>query len=152
MKNYFHRLRNNFRFILLLIIFPAARDVCTRWSRYYAGGWRSRFGHFLAGYVNGISHCTYCWFIKFNFENGFHIQFNNWMYYGGIYRYKIANYPGKAVLVCWLVSFNQLIWFIFAFKIDFSQYLVILVYCCCSNSNSSEFFGLCSDSFKYINC
>lgn len=43
------------------------------------------FGHFAVGYINGVKpQHLIVGFIKFDFERGFHIQFNNnWIYYGG---------------------------------------------------------------------
>lgn len=139
---------------LVLIIFPAAREtfVLGYLGIMLAVG-AHEFGHFLAGYVNGIKPLyLIVGFIKFNFENGFHIQFNNdWIYYGGIYRYKIANYPGKAVLS--LLVGGPLISlfgsFALLFKIDFFTifgYSSLLLFV--ATVIPVNFLGLCSDGFK----
>lgn len=87
--------------VLLMVIFPLAQGkiILSYISIMLAVGLHE-LGHFVIGYVNGIKPLyLIIGFIKFNFENGFRIQINdNWVYYGGIYRYKVANYPEKSVL------------------------------------------------------
>ncbi|WFM81187.1 site-2 protease family protein [Streptococcus ruminicola] len=139
---------------LLLIIFPAAREtfVLGYLGIMLAVG-AHEFGHFLAGYVNGIKPLyLIVGFIKFNFENGFHIQFNNdWMYYGGIYRYKIANYPEKSMLKLLVGGplFSLIGSLVLFLKLDI---LTVFGYCSfllfLATALPLNFFGLCNDGFK----
>ncbi|WP_438059258.1 site-2 protease family protein [Streptococcus ruminicola] len=139
---------------LVLIIFPAAREtfVLGYLGIMLAVG-THEFGHFLAGYVNGIKPLyLIVGFIKFNFENGFHIQFNNdWMYYGGIYRYKVAKYPEKSMLkllvggplVSLLGSFVLFSQLEFLKVFGYSSLLLFI-----ATAVPINISGLCSDGFK----
>ncbi|WP_174235033.1 site-2 protease family protein [Streptococcus ruminicola] len=138
----------------LLLLLPTARkDVMVSYFSIMVANVFHELGHLIVGYLNGIKPSyLIVGFIKFDFENGFRVRFNdNWMYYGGIYRYKIANYPGKAVLS--LLVGGPLISlfgsFALLFKIDFftifgnSSLLLFVATVIPVNS-----FGLCSDGFK----
>ncbi|WP_240187229.1 site-2 protease family protein [Streptococcus lutetiensis] len=111
------------------------------------------FGHFVVGYINGVKpQHLIVGVIKFNFEKGFHIQFNNnWIYYGGIYCYKVANYPEKAVLK--LIVGGPLVSLIGSFVL-FSQleflkvfgYFSLLLFI--ATAVPINISGICSDGFK----
>ena len=85
----------------LLLLLPTARkDVMVSYFSIMVANVFHELGHLIVGYLNGIKPSyLIVGFIKFDFENGFRVRFNdNWMYYGGIYRYKVTNYPEKAIL------------------------------------------------------
>lgn len=87
--------------LLLMIIFPSVRETfILSYISIMLAILFHEFGHFAVGYINGVKpQHLIVGFIKFDFERGFHIQFNNnWIYYGGIYRYKVAKYPEKSML------------------------------------------------------
>ena len=72
--------------LLLMIIFRSVRETfILSYISIMLAILFHEFGHFAVGYINGVKpQHLIVGFIKFYFERGFHIQFNNnWIYYGG---------------------------------------------------------------------
>ncbi|MCQ9215890.1 site-2 protease family protein [Streptococcus gallolyticus] len=140
--------------VLLMMMFPLAQGkIILSYISIMLAVLLHEFGHLAVGYVNGIKPLyLIVGFIKLDFENGFRIQINdNWLYYGGIYRYKVANYPEKAVLKS-LVG-GPLVSLLGSFVL-FSQLDFLTVFGCCSlllfiaTVIPINLAGLCSDGFK----
>lgn len=72
--------------LLLMIIFSSVRETfILSYISIMLAILFHEFGHFAVAYINGVKpQHLIVGFIKFYFERGFHIQFNNnWIYYGG---------------------------------------------------------------------
>ncbi|SFC14212.1 site-2 protease family protein [Streptococcus equinus] len=140
--------------LLLMIIFPSVRETfILSYISIMLAILFHEFGHFAVGYINGVKpQHLIVGFIKFDFENGFRVRFNdNWMYYGGIYRYKVTNYPEKAILKLLVGGplFSLIGSLVLFLKLDI---LTVFGYCSfllfLATALPLNFFGLCNDGFK----
>jgi hypothetical protein len=138
----------------LLLLLPTARkDVMVSYFSIMVANVFHELGHLIVGYLNGIKPSyLIVGFIKFDFENGFRVRFNdNWMYYGGIYRYKVAKYPEKAILKLLVGGplFSLIGSLVLFLKLDI---LTVFGYCSfllfLATALPLNFFGLCNDGFK----
>ncbi|WP_286784093.1 site-2 protease family protein [Streptococcus sp. UBA4344] len=138
----------------LLLLLPTARkDVMVSYFSIMVANVFHELGHLIVGYLNGIKPSyLIIGFIKFDFENGFRLKFNdNWMYYGGIYRYKVTNYPERAILKLLVGGplFSLIGSLVLFLKLDiltvfgYCSFLLFLI-----TALPLNFFGLCNDGFK----
>ncbi|MDY2776040.1 MAG: hypothetical protein SOV02_06080 [Streptococcus infantarius] len=140
--------------LLLMIIFPSVRETfILSYISIMLAILFHEFGHFAVGYINGVKpQHLIVGFIKFDFENEFRVRFNdNWIYYGGIYRYKVAKYPERAILKLLVGGplFSLIGSLVLFLKLDiltvfgYCSFLLFLI-----TALPLNFFGLCNDGFK----